>query len=301
MEIIPRSAWAPRYEAGYGPRPIGNLERYLHHTVTKHLSEDASFEEEAAQMRAIEAIGEERFGFGISYTLLFFPSGRAWEGAGIGRISAHSGPGRNTRGAGLSLAGNYELHPFGALVHNSVVNTLRYGVEQGWWTAPTITEAHRQFKSTSCPGKHAFAAIPSINAAALRGVAPSRDDSRPPLTWRPAVKPELINERLHLMGIRTAGRLSDYDRAAVHLYQSEQLFPDLVDDGLWGPVTEAHYNWTVALQQALERVGGELAADGFYGPQTRITVLNFQKAVGLPATGLADAATCKVLGVPAHP
>ena len=301
MEIITRAEWGARYKAGYGPRPVGALERYLHHTVTAHLAEDATREAECAQMRTIEQIGQQRFGSGISYTLVIFPSGRVYEGAGIGRVSAHSGPGRNTRGAGLSLAGNYDEHPFGALVHGGLVALLRDGVTRGWWTSPTITEAHRQFKQTACPGKWAYAAIGSVNAAALRDAPPSRGDDREPVSWAPVVLPELINQRLQLAGFPTAGRPGDYDRAAVRRYQEAQVYPDLVADGLWGPRTELHFGWVVELQLALAKVGGHLNIDGSYGPQTRLTVENFQRAVGLVPDGQAGPITSARLGIRAHP
>ena len=52
-----------------------------------------------------------------------------------------------------------------------------------------------------------------------------------------------------------------------------------------------------AVQTALNRDGYKVAVDGKMGKQTHDALLKFQKANGLPATGKADAATVKKLGV----
>lgn len=163
MRIIPRSEWGARYQDGYGNRKIGRLEKYLHHSVTTHLPATATVEQEKAEMRRIEAIGQQRFGVGISYTLVVFPSGRVYEGHSIGRIGAHSGSGRNTRGAGICLAGNYETHKLGRKTRDAIVWLLQHGVNKGWWTDPALTEGHRDFKQTACPGRYAYREIGQIN------------------------------------------------------------------------------------------------------------------------------------------
>jgi peptidoglycan hydrolase-like protein with peptidoglycan-binding domain len=52
-----------------------------------------------------------------------------------------------------------------------------------------------------------------------------------------------------------------------------------------------------AIQTALNKDGYSLAVDGKMGKQTHDALKKFQKANGLPATGTADAATLKKLGV----
>ena len=57
---------------------------------------------------------------------------------------------------------------------------------------------------------------------------------------------------------------------------------------------------TTALQRGLERVGFRLDSagiDGKYGNETKGQVAAFQKAAGLPVTGIADAATLRILQV----
>jgi peptidoglycan hydrolase-like protein with peptidoglycan-binding domain len=52
-----------------------------------------------------------------------------------------------------------------------------------------------------------------------------------------------------------------------------------------------------AIQTALNKDGYRVAVDGKMGKQTHDALMKFQKASGLPATGKADAATLKKLGV----
>ena len=52
-----------------------------------------------------------------------------------------------------------------------------------------------------------------------------------------------------------------------------------------------------AIQTALNQDGYKVAVDGKMGKQTHAALMKYQKANGLPATGKADAATMKKLGV----
>lgn len=165
-KIISRKTWGARYRDGVASRPVGSLEKYLHHTVTAHLSENATEAQERAQMRALEQIGQQRFGGGISYTFLIFPSGRIYQGASVGRVSYHSGPGRNTRGAAFSLVGNFEANKLGNKAFNAIVWLLQEGVRRKWWRDPALTTYHQKFKSTACPGKHAISRFAEINKVA---------------------------------------------------------------------------------------------------------------------------------------
>lgn len=203
ISIASRASWGARYANGVGNRPVGTLQKYAHHTVTAHLDETATVAEERAQMRIIEAIGQSRFGRGISYNFVIFPSGRVYEGASVNRISYHSGPGRNTRGVGFCFAGNYDIKKPGPRALVAAVELLREGVRRGWWNDPALTEAHRDFKATACPGRYLYAEFDNINYTARGGTyadfkrnglpgeikAPSPKPDKPaPKPARPAAK-----------------------------------------------------------------------------------------------------------------
>lgn len=52
-----------------------------------------------------------------------------------------------------------------------------------------------------------------------------------------------------------------------------------------------------AIQTALNNEGYKIKVDGLMGKQTHAALMKFQKSKGLPATGKADDATLKKLGV----
>jgi peptidoglycan hydrolase-like protein with peptidoglycan-binding domain len=56
-------------------------------------------------------------------------------------------------------------------------------------------------------------------------------------------------------------------------------------------------NQVKAVQAALNNEGYKVEVDGKMGKKTHAALVKFQKANGLPATGKADSATLKKLGV----
>lgn len=174
MRVIPRAEWGARYGDGFGPAPLPARELWLHHSVTSAPPVTATFEQDAVAVRALEAIGQSRFGGGISYTFVVAPSGRAFVGHSVGRQGAHTG-GRNSIARAICLIGNYETAiPSGAMLA-TVGELVAVGAAAGWWDRPALDGGHRDAPgaSTACPGRHAYALIPDINRRAL---APEEDD-----------------------------------------------------------------------------------------------------------------------------
>ena len=115
--IITREQWGARHEDGSGPVPEPATEVWLHHTVTiapdvgwLDANGDGVDDSEVKAVRHIEAIGEQRFGRGISYNRLIVPSGRIYEGVSWNRKGAHLG-GRNSVARSYALVGNYDVEP----------------------------------------------------------------------------------------------------------------------------------------------------------------------------------------------
>lgn len=165
--IRSRASWGARHRDGFGNRPVRALDKWLHHSVTAHLPVSATVAQEVAQMRILEQIGQQRFGGGISYTFVLFPSGRLYQGHSIGRVGAHTG-GRNSSSVGICLAGNYTSRPITPEQSATLVWLLRHGVAQGWWNVPALTGGHRDVSQTACPGNRAYSQIRAINDAATR-------------------------------------------------------------------------------------------------------------------------------------
>lgn len=284
VQIISRAQWGARYVNGVGNRPVGSLEKYGHHSVTAHLREDATFLAECAEMRRIEEIGQQRFGRGISYTFVIFPSGRIFEGASIGRIAYHSGPGRNTRGAGICWAGNYDVNRPGSKALDAVVALLQHGVKMGWWQDPALTEMHRDFSATACPGRYLYAEFDNINRRGRSGKAPSTPSRPAPSTGGKSgrvphteytvsvdgdfgyyTKIALQNVLRH-RGYRTHkvdGDFGYYSILSLQRFLRAQGQRGHAVDGRWGAHT------TRSLQQWLRSQGYKgHAVDGKFGPYT---------------------------------
>ena len=139
------------------------------------------------------------------------------------------------------------------------------------------------------------------NAAAKRSYAPG--------------EVKAIQERLYAAGFYT-GRIDDdygpLTAAAVRAYQAAQVYPRLVQDSYWSPVVEAHYAWTVRLQEALnlwKSTSPKLRVDGSLQSVTIAAVARWQtrnrpiyrKHGGRIADGIPGPITAAAIGIPAHP
>lgn len=286
MKIYTRDEWGAQRDNGVANRPVRDLEKNFHHTVTKHLSQNASLQEEMAQMRVIERIGQERFGRGISYNLLGFPSGRFYWGATIDRVSYHTGAGYNTRGIGFCWAGNYDVNrPTPQLIEASA-QVLSLGVKLGWWRNATFTRAHRDVKATSCPGRFAFEAMRQINsrALALAGGATPVNNPIPvptPFTYTTEYIRE-VQQLLNATGERLVvdGSLGNLTREAVRRFQHKS---NLVVDGDPGPLTmHLLRNWSVDMRLiSAPNRGTAIFGAGYFQPLDAEAAAVFRN-LGLP-------------------
>lgn len=304
MNILPRSAWtdtAPGFSRGLDPNRVKFMA--LHYPGDGAVKREGLTQEQVATLlRAYRRYHVSGRGWkDIGYCYAVDQAGRAWTAAGD-RVAAHSATKNcyddaNHEGIGvLLILGDHEA-PTPAMIRT--VAALRATLRKRF-PGMRILWGHRQVPcaSTQCPGD---AAIALLARGAFEDGAASRDDDRDPIRWRPAVLPELINARLALAGITTAGGPGDYDRAAVAVYQGAQLFPGLLVDGLWGQVTESHFGWTSELQTKLNVVGGRTNVDGSYGAHTALTVGRFQAAAGLVVDEKAGPLTCAALKMRSHP
>lgn len=168
MRIISRGAWGARYADGFTAAPLPASEVWLHHSVTPAPADDLTAER--AAMRALEDIGQQRFGGGISYTFLVMPSGRVYQGHSVGRQGAHTG-GRNDVARAICLVGNYETEAPTERQVDAVAALLRHGHARGWWTQARLAGGHRDAPgaSTACPGRRAYDRIGVINVRAAAG------------------------------------------------------------------------------------------------------------------------------------
>lgn len=158
--IRPRSDWGPRYRAGFGALSLPVRELWLHHSVTGRPA--PTLDAERAAMRTLENIGQSRFGAGVSYTLAVMPSGRIYEGTGVGRIGSHTYR-RNSFSHAFVLVGDYSRIGPSEVQQRAIADCLRLGKDRGWWREAKLTGGHRDVRQTGCPGDAAYRLIPHIN------------------------------------------------------------------------------------------------------------------------------------------
>jgi hypothetical protein len=174
MKIISRAQWGARHRPGFSDAPLPASEVWLHHSVTVapdlawvDADRDGVEDDEERAMRTLEQIGQDRFGGGISYTFAVMPSGRVYEGHGVGRQGAHT-KGRNSIARAIVLVGDYSTRAPTVEQKRSIAELLQHGQAHGWWRYARLNGGHRQAPGaqTACPGDAAFRVIPEINRLA---------------------------------------------------------------------------------------------------------------------------------------
>lgn len=187
MKIYSRAEWGARHAAGWGDRsanyPLN--ECWTHHAFTAHLSEHATVAQEIVQMQILENIGQQRFGKGISYSFVIFPSGRVYMGLGASRIGAHTG-GRNSVSLGACFAGNYETNRPTAAAERGYANLLKYLKSLGILRNARTNGGHKDAPNNgwnACPGRYLHPRLGAINALA------SSSSVKPQSAPKPAPKP----------------------------------------------------------------------------------------------------------------
>jgi hypothetical protein len=175
VNIIRRAQWGARYADGFDAAPLPAREVWGHHSVTVAPDLLPPYDDEDAAMRTLEKIGQDRFSRGVSYTFAIMPTGRVYEGHGVGRQGSHTA-GRNSIARAIVFVGNYETQKVTAQQIESAAQLLAHGWRAGWWTAPRLNGGHRDAPgaATACPGRHVTAAIPTINARAAALAAPPK-------------------------------------------------------------------------------------------------------------------------------
>lgn len=151
--IISASEWG-RSSHGpyqYASGPLKQL--YLHTSVTKHLPESATIEEEKAQMRSLDAIAKGRGFNGISYSFVIFPSGRIYEGRGWLVVEAAT-EGYNSSSDSICFGGNTDAFKPSAAALQSAEWLINAGQNDRKLTNTVDLVGHRKVAAKACPGKY---------------------------------------------------------------------------------------------------------------------------------------------------
>lgn len=180
LTIIPRTTWGARHDDGFADAPLPAAECWAHHSVSgTHLTAASALADDIAAVRALEEIGESRFGGGISYTWLLTPAGRVFQGHSPHRRGAHTA-GRNDRARAVCFIGNYETSTPTPQQLRAAAWLLQHAHTRGWLRRARLDGGHRDVSATACPGTHVYAAIGHINQTAAG--PPIREDNAMQLT-----------------------------------------------------------------------------------------------------------------------
>lgn len=122
-----------------------------------------------------------------------------------------------------------------------------------------------------------------------------------------------VQKNLSAMGyeIKVDGFAGPETIATIKRYQARQRSPyKLVEDGVWGAKTNAHYLWVKKLQAAMNMWrstdGKSLRVDGSYKVETVARIMDLQtrnrnKAYKGAVDGIPGRVFCKMLGIVPHP
>lgn len=277
VDIASRGSWGARYQDGDMNLSGLAFEVFVHHTVTATLPKDASIDDEREQMRALEAIGQRRFGTGISYNVLIFPSGRAYQGVSFHRRGTHTG-GRNSTTRSISFAGNFETN----VPSDKALATAAAIYAEGkgkWWQRDAPLFGHRDVSQTACPGRHLYARLGVIRTGAVQVDNPI--DIPAPVEVDPIVSVALKVDGF--WGSATTRRLQEELSTPVDGVVSSQ--PDVWRKGNPGLTTgwdweggKANGSRVISAYQALLGV----ARDGKFGTNS---IRAFQRRMGTPVDG----------------
>lgn len=128
-------------------------------------------------MRALERTGIARFGSTISYHVVVFPSGRAYEGVSLNRRGQHVG-GHNSVTRGLAFAGNFQNvapSPAALATATAIIEMWR----QSPHVSPTApVHPHSHWSATACPGR-AHSALLAFNPNSAPQPAPAQPSPAP--------------------------------------------------------------------------------------------------------------------------
>ena len=183
QRIIQRAEWGARHEDGFGPRRIGNLQVYVHHSVTIAPDLMPPFTDDYDAVRQLERIGEARFGHGISYQFPITPAGLIFEGVSIDRVGAAIAD-YNTPTANIVWIGNYDVARPPLPMLQATDWLLHHGVAQGWWRNALVDGGHQDAPGaqTACPGRYAESVLGGLNRGGYHADAPVLVDNpiKPP-------------------------------------------------------------------------------------------------------------------------
>lgn len=153
-------------------------------------------------MRALERVGFQRFGHaghGISYNVVVFPSGRAYQGVSFNRRGAHT-DGRNSVVRSIAFAGNYTTTAPTAAALETAARIIAEGAGK-WVVKGAPIRGHRDIKATACPGNRVYERLSWLKNRSQELTTGSPKPAPKPVPKKPAAKPKPKTKKLDVDGL----------------------------------------------------------------------------------------------------
>lgn len=167
MNIVSRQQWGAKPPRSRRTITLPTPKLFLHHTA-------GSEPDGADGVRRIQAFHMDTRGYAdIAYSFVVDRDGVVFEGRGAGVAGAHT-RGHNTTSHAICVIGHYDNERPTTATLDAVAALVAHGHTQGWWPNQ-LTGGHRDVGSTSCPGRHLYAQIDTINR--LAGSGPQEDET----------------------------------------------------------------------------------------------------------------------------
>lgn len=127
---------------------------FVHTSVTKQLSKNATVAEEKAEMTNLDSIAHARGYNGISYSFCIFPSGRIYEGRGWLVVEAATLD-YNSVSDSIVFVGNTDAFKPTDEQMRSLNDVIEHGQSKGKLVRTGLNvRGHREVAAKACPGRY---------------------------------------------------------------------------------------------------------------------------------------------------
>lgn len=158
FELVTKSEWGGRNATRV--KPFGKTIKYVivHHSATPSCT---NREQCSSRMRSIQAYHmDERNWRDIGYNFAIGSDGLVYEGRGVKMVGAHA-PNWNSRSYGIVFIGNYQSRDLDDSQVKAWQSLIKWLIDQGHLHSNYTLYAHRQVRSTECPGQSLYNTLKS--------------------------------------------------------------------------------------------------------------------------------------------
>lgn len=166
IAIVDRASWGARPPKATHPIPLYQSKLILHHTAGALLAEDDYVSlNDLRRIQGVQDFHMDVRGWNdIAYSFLFDPDGNLFEGRGEG-VANGATKGYGASSYALCVMGHFDVQKPDEDLLEGIAATIVWGNAHNFWPL-AITGGHRDYGTTSCPGKYLYPKIAEINRRA---------------------------------------------------------------------------------------------------------------------------------------